>query len=58
MKKIEWFGMIIPETYLRIKFTKNGITQTIEFPEEYTNANRLRWWTVKILAGVKMEWFQ
>lgn len=49
---------MIPETYLRIKFTKNGITQTIEFPEDQTNTNRIRWWIVKILAGVKIEWFK
>ena len=46
------------DTYLRLKFTKNGTTQTIEFPEDYTNANRLRWWIVKMLAGVKLEWFR
>ena len=50
--------MMIPDTYLRIEFTKSGITQKIEFPEEYNNANRLRWWIVKIFAGVKMEWFR
>ena len=50
--------ILIPETYLRIEFTKNGITQKIEFPEEYTNANRFRWWIVKIFAHVKMEWFR
>lgn len=45
-------------TFIMIKAERGNTEQQIEFPEEDTDLNRLRWWIVNIVAPVKVSWFE
>ena len=45
------------QDFIRMVVERDNTTQQIEFPEVKTKWNRRRWWVVKILSGLKIEWF-
>lgn len=46
------------EKYIKIEACRGNVVQTLEFPESKTKLNRFRWLLVKLLAPVKIKWYE
>lgn len=45
-------------TFINIKAVRGHTIQEIEFPEEYSTWNRLRWYIVGLVMPIEVSWFK
>lgn len=50
--------MTVFTKYICVEFIQNENVQMLQFPEDYSNLNRIKWMIIRLISPLKVSWLK